>query len=77
MGYTVHFWSDIPGKFSRSSEPSAEGHADEEGGVALEVNGLIELELHSTTSPTTALTSTQRTSTPMEAPDRLVSAGMI
>jgi Domain of unknown function (DUF4347) len=46
MGYTVHFWSDIPGKFSRSSEPSAEGHADEEGGVALEVNGLIELELH-------------------------------
>ena len=77
MGYTVHFWSDIPGKFSRSSEPSAEGHADEEGGVALEVNGLIELELHLHNFATTVLTSTKRTSTPMDAPDRLVSAGMI
>jgi Domain of unknown function (DUF4347) len=46
MGYTVHFWSDIPGKFSRSSEPGAVGHAEEEGGFALEVNGLIELESH-------------------------------
>ncbi|MGB7793100.1 MAG: DUF4347 domain-containing protein, partial [Terrimicrobiaceae bacterium] len=46
MGYTVHFWSDIPGKWSRSSEPGAVGHADEEGGLALEVHGLVELELH-------------------------------
>jgi Domain of unknown function (DUF4347) len=46
MGHTVHFWSDIPGKWSRSSESGAEGHAEEEGGLALEVHGLGELELH-------------------------------
>ena len=46
MGHTVHFWSDIPGKLSRSSESGAEGHANEEGGFALEVHGLVELELH-------------------------------
>lgn len=46
MGYTVHFWSDIPGKFSRSFEDGGVGHADEEGGFALEVHGLVELELH-------------------------------
>jgi Domain of unknown function (DUF4347) len=46
MGSTVHFWSNIPGKFSRSLEPSAEGHVEEEGGLALEVNGLVEMEFH-------------------------------
>ena len=77
IGHTVHFWSDIPGKFSRSSEPGAEGHANEEGGLALEVHGLVELELHLHNIAYDSIDIDKADFHTMEAPDRLVSAGII
>src|SRR5688572_4379725 len=40
---SVHIWSDVPGKWSASSSWDAEEHAEEEGGLARNVNSIDEL----------------------------------
>ena len=50
MGYDVHFWSDIPGKFSRSSEPGAVGTRTKKEGSLLKSMGSSNWNYTSTTS---------------------------
>ena len=76
MGHTVHF-----GRTSENSagppNPARRDTQTKKEGSLWKSMGSSNWNYTFTTSPTTVSTSTRRTSTPMEAPDRLVSAGMI
>jgi hypothetical protein len=43
MPNRAHFWSDIPGIFSRSGKATADNHAEEDGGTVTQLTSLVQM----------------------------------